>query len=135
MQSKNNYLIWDKLGIIFSSICIVHCLAMPFLSAYLLILGMSLGSEELTHRILLLILAGIGLLAFIPGMQKHKNKKVLALATIGFIIITLIAFFGSLLTKQWEILINMSGSILLIGAHWFNHTLTRKITCCDHKSH
>jgi len=124
---------WDRTGIILSTICIIHCLFMPFLSAYLLVLGLGIGAEDLTHRIILLLLAGTGLLAFIPGMKKHRDKRVLALASIGFSVITFIAVAGhDILPGIWGSFVNVIGSLFLIGAHLWNHTLSKKSHCCNH---
>lgn len=123
---------WDKTGIILSTICIIHCLFFPFISASLLVLGMSVG-EDFFHRALFFLLAGSGLLAFLPGLRKHKSLKVLLCALIGFSIITFVAFWGhSLLTSGWEIAINVLGSIFLILAHLFNHLKTKEAHCCGH---
>ena len=127
---------WDKTGIVLSTICILHCLLMPVISAYLLVLGMNLGSDDLFHRLFLLVLAGAGLLAFLPGMRKHSDHRVLFLAGFGFAILAFMAFVGhDVVGHEREAFVNITGSVILIFAHIWNHILTRKSECCHHEKH
>ncbi len=122
---------WDRIGIILSGACIIHCMVFPLISASVLIAGVGLGTEDLTHRVLFLLLAATGLLAFIPGMRKHKDKRVLAVAGIGFIIISCVAVMGDTYFSHGS-LVNIIGSLFLISAHLWNHKLKQNDHCCDH---
>jgi MerC mercury resistance protein len=79
--------VFDRLGILLSSLCILHCLAMPFATTYFSIAGMEFFTEDLPHRMLLLALAASGLFAFLPGIRRHRDWTVAFLALLGFALV------------------------------------------------
>jgi hypothetical protein len=60
-----------KLSYIFSSICLVHCLTMPFI--IILIPAFSHFMNETVELILILSIIPISLYAFVPTWVKHRN--------------------------------------------------------------
>lgn len=132
---------FDRLGIILSSLCMLHCLAMPLVTTYVSVAGMEFFAEDLAHRVLLVLLAGTGLSAFIPGLRRHRDWTVGLLAALGFGLVAFGAFgVHELLGHEFELLVNLLGSAGLIGAHILNfrrnNECHNKERCHhDHASH
>ena len=77
---------WDLAGIGASSVCVIHCLAMPLLVVFLPILE---AVEKQTHAGFALTILGIGLLAFWQGYLQHRRWRIIAAAIVGFGLISL----------------------------------------------
>jgi hypothetical protein len=113
----------DRLGVIFSSLCLCHCLVTPLL---ILLLGTNalLGTleQEWVHKLLLLpvfVLAAISL----PKRYMHtRNRIILLLSVMGICGFTASLFFhGSM-----EILFTVVGSVGLISAHLLSIKLMKQ---------
>src|SRR5260370_9328062 len=74
----------DRLGIIASALCFVHCILTPVVLSLSAVWAHYLPSEELFHRALAVLVAAIGCFAFISGYRKHRRLRVLLLLTAGF---------------------------------------------------
>ena len=82
----------DSLGIIASIGCAIHCAAMPFVIAYLPMLGLSFLADEAFHKWMALICFLIAIAAFVPGLKKHGNWIPVSIAAFGLVFITFAAF-------------------------------------------
>ncbi|QDT11409.1 MerC domain-containing protein [Planctomycetes bacterium K23_9] len=82
----------DWIGIVASIGCAVHCAAMPFVIAYLPMLGLSFLADEGFHRWMTLACFAIALAAFVPGFRQHRRWVPGAIAVIGLSLITFAAF-------------------------------------------
>jgi len=116
----------DTLGIAASSLCLVHCLAMPFLIAALPFLGLQFLEGNFAHRLLAGFVIAFALFAVLPGYLKHRHKAVLAAMCIGLGLV-LIATFG-VHHEQWELPLISIGNLILVGTHLRNRGLLK----CDH---
>ena len=65
----------DRLGIIASAVCFVHCLAIPILLSLSAVFAHVLPSEEHTHRVLATLVTVIGALALSSGYRKHQRNR------------------------------------------------------------
>ena len=82
----------DSLGIIASVGCAIHCAAMPFVIAYLPLLGLSFLADEAFHKWMALVCFLIAIAAFVPGIKKHGNWIPVSIAAFGLVFITFAAF-------------------------------------------
>ena len=82
----------DWLGVVASVGCAIHCAAMPFVFAYLPALGLSFLADEAFHKWMALVCFLIAIVAFVPGIRKHKNWTPLSVAVVGLTLITYAAF-------------------------------------------
>jgi len=94
ISSKDNT-IFTRLSLILSSVCIIHCLSVPFV-----IIAMPFFAAFFTETIeLVLVLAilPLGLAGFLPVWYKHKNYRLLIYfaASISLILIAQFAFHTS----------------------------------------
>ena len=82
----------DWLGIVASIGCAIHCAAMPFVFAYLPALGLSFLADEAFHKWMALVCFLIAIVAFIPGIRKHKSWLPISVGAFGLALITFAAF-------------------------------------------
>jgi len=125
---------WDYVGVGASFLCVVHCLLTPVLITALPALA---ATEHQTHSVFAIIILLLGMLAFIPGYLKHRNKSV---PVIGFIAISMITFASVLPEMKNAEMIEtglvMIGGITLIYSHlrnayWCRFCNKCSDTCCD----
>lgn len=76
---------FSNLSYLFGSICLVHCLAMPFV--VLLLPALAHFVSDTLELILILSIIPVSLFAFIPTWKKHKNPKLLASFAVGLTLI------------------------------------------------
>lgn len=122
----------DRLGIIASAVCFVHCMVTPVVLSLSAVWVHYLPSDERFHRLMAITVAGLGGLAAAAGYRRHRRVRVLVLMGGGLSLIFAGAWFGNLMPSHLtEIVTTMSGSCLMITAHLFNHTFCKKCDRCD----
>lgn len=106
----------DRVAVFLSSLCLVHCLAIPFA----ILLGPLLDSwlstsETEVHWFLLFLAIPISALALWRGYRRHNSKITLSMGCIGltFMFIAVMHWFG----EQWEVALTVIGVTLLLVAH------------------
>jgi len=111
----------DYAGMTASGICLVHCVAMPFLLAAFPILG--LGHEhDSVHSLLVLGVTIPVIVALLPGFIKHREPVALLLGAAGLAaFIVAVYVVGPLFGQAWETALAICSSLLLIVAHRRNH--------------
>lgn len=80
------------MGIAASLGCAVHCAAMPFVIAFLPMLGLSFLADKSFHRVMVVFCLLIAAAAFIPGWQRHHKLLPILVATAGLGLIGIEAF-------------------------------------------
>lgn len=112
---KTKWLDITSMGL--SGLCVVHCLALPFLVAALPFLG-AFTRTEWVHQLLILIAAPLTALAF--WRAKAWTKPEIAVMMIaGVVLLASAAFIPEL--QAYEVLISVSGALSLAGAHLMNY--------------
>ena len=121
----------DRLGVVASAACFVHCLATPVLLSFSAVYAHFLPSEEHLHRVLAVLIALIGAVSLGFGYRKHKQCSALGLMAAGLLLIFAGAYFGDRLPSHWcEVAITLAGSSCMIGAHRLNHTFCGRCQRC-----
>jgi hypothetical protein len=121
----------DRLGIWASALCMVHCIATPFLLSFSSVFAHFLPGEERTHRTLAMLIAMIGAVAIVRGFRVHGRMRILFLMAAGLLCIFTGAYLGDRLpSHNVEVLITLCGSCLMIASHRLNHTFCRECTSC-----
>ncbi|MGB7328850.1 MAG: MerC domain-containing protein [Rubripirellula sp.] len=82
----------DRIGIVASIGCAIHCAAMPFVISSLPALGLSFLADESFHRWMALACFVIALTAFVPGFRQHRRWMPAAIAIAGLSMISIAAF-------------------------------------------
>lgn len=80
-----------NLSYIFSSICLIHCLMMPFV--ILLIPAFSSFFNDTIEILLILLVIPVSAYAFFPTWKNHKNPKLLVVF-VGGLVLVLFSQFG-----------------------------------------
>jgi uncharacterized membrane protein YfcA len=122
----------DRLGILASSICAVHCLLTPVVLSLSAVWAHYLPSDERFHRVIAFIVAGLGASAVVANYRRHRRRRVLLLMGAGLVCIFLGAYYGERLRSHTtEIGVTPLGSALMISGHRLNHTFCRDCPECD----
>ncbi|MDT8438139.1 MAG: MerC domain-containing protein [Wenzhouxiangellaceae bacterium] len=112
----------DRLGIAVSAFCLLQCLALPLALVFSPLAGYALFDHELFHRILLLLILPVSILAFTLGFWRHRNLRMLVPAGIGLGLLLLAGWLehGHRLAPGWIALVTSAGGIGLIVGHLIN---------------
>jgi|CXWL01.1.fsa_nt_gi peptidoglycan/LPS O-acetylase OafA/YrhL len=122
--STHTHVLGDSVGQALSVLCIVHCLATPFVLAAAPTASHLLGG---VHPVLLVFVVGTALWAFIPGYRHHKRPMIIVAALVGVTLLTVatVLFEGNI----WlEGALTIPGAAMLMWAHWKNRR-------CLHDAH
>lgn len=118
---------FDHIAIALSTICIVHCLAVPVLVAVLPVLAISLGGGHF-HGLMLWLVVPTSVLGFGLGVRVHRQLRIPALGAVGVAALAAAALWGhSRWSEPLEVSISVAGSIALAIAHWMNF---REVRSC-----
>ena len=112
---KTKWLDITSMGL--SGLCVVHCLALPFLVAALPFLG-AFTRTEWVHQVLILIAAPLTALAFWRAKAWAK-PEIAGLMIVGILLLAAAAFIPAL--DAYEVVISVSGALCLAGAHLMNY--------------
>lgn len=133
-------LISDRLAILFSSLCVTHCLATPLLLITVPSLaGSAMLEGEAFHQFLLLIVVPVGLFALILGYSHHKQKWVVTSGILGMLILGIPVFLETtfaheqglshqLLGNSGEVYLTVLASSIIVATHFINYRFRRQQT-------
>ncbi len=120
---------FDMLGIAASSICLVHCLAMPFVISFLPLLGWQFLEGKTAHQILAGFVFCFAIFGIVPGYLKYRHNSVLAGMVMGLTMVLVATLLcGYVLPEQMELPLITIGNLILVATHWHNHHLAS----CNH---
>lgn len=75
---------WDDCGIITSTVCLVHCMAMPICLTFIpTSLFPLLGHNDCTHLVLVAWVILFCCLGILPRLLRNPNRKIVLLMTLG----------------------------------------------------
>lgn len=119
----------DNLGIAASTLCLIHCMAMPFLIAVLPFLGLQFLEGELAHRVIALFVFAFAIFAIGPGYMQHRKKQVLYATIFGLSLVAgALLVAGPMFGEQYELPFITTGNLILVITHLRN----RKLCQCVH---
>ena len=136
--------LFDKFAISISAICIVHCLTVPLLVAFLPIATFGLSSDQHFHEIIFWLVFPVSSAGLIAGVREHKAFMPVIMGSLGLGIFTYSIYLHGILSLSLEFILSIGASLLLAYAHWVNLKLVRKfhihgkpmdLTRCDHDHH
>jgi len=113
-------LIWDKLGIVVSGLCLVDCLVLPLLSAVLISLQSSVSWFANLHLYLLPVIGVTAAMAFHHSYKAHRSYGIVIMGAVGFALLVLGEVFEEKLRFLLFNWVTLMGSALLIAAHLRN---------------
>ncbi|MCZ2157676.1 MAG: MerC domain-containing protein [Bryobacterales bacterium] len=116
----------DRIGMVLSSTCALHCVLMPFVVGYLTYLGHGWIASESTEFLLLGSTTLVALGSLLPSYLQHRNLMPIALFALGLGLI--VAMRGVGVEDGVALGVAMlAGGTLIVTAHWRNHKLC---ACC-----
>ncbi len=123
--------VWDKLGIAFSSVCVIHCVMVAFIPLVFPALNYFVHLDWIHVAVAISLLITTPL-AFYPGFKKHGLTWILGLASIGIAIILLGMLLEERTTEVISHSTSIAGSLLLVTAHFKNlqHSHKHRHHCC-----
>jgi hypothetical protein len=97
-------------------------------------LGVSFLSDEIFHPILASTAVLIAIQAFRKGYFFHRDKRVIAVATLGAGLLLFSAFnLNHVLSEIGERNATLLGGLLISTGHVWNWRLIRLSQCCPHE--
>jgi hypothetical protein len=133
----------DKIGMISSLSCAIHCTIMPLVVTMMPIIGLSLLATEEFEWMLLIGSSVMGILSLCFGFKKHKSLKAFSFLSTGLALIVI----GRLTHHHYHtfkifhldiyILFLLAGGLLVSFSHWLNNKLCSscepcKVSGCKH---
>ena len=113
----------DKIGIILSIGCLIHCILTPLIIPMLPLFGLAVEHEAFVHLILGSVVLTIAAITFIPGYLKHKDIFIMIAGFSGALIV-MATGIGELLSHESYTIFTVLGSIVLVISHYLNHKLS-----------
>lgn len=120
----------DRVAVSASALCLLHCLATPLLLVALPVLSSTLLADEALHRMLVLCLVPVSIVALFLGCRAHRDRGVLALGALGLGALVVVAYAGQALVGEVGERAGtaVAGGILAAG-HVRNFRLCRRDHC------
>ena len=134
MAIKTEYIgLADKFAVSTSTICALHCIALPFVIGVFPAISASFLGEEAFHVWLLCAVIPLSALGLSLGCGRHKNKAVLMAGSAGLAFLVFAAFAGqALLGENGERATTLLGAAFIALAHIRNFRLCRSADCDHH---
>ena len=125
-NSSGSSEVLDKVAVTLSGLCLVHCLALPFLVVILPFSG--LFSDDHLHMQMLVLVIPVSVVALALGFRRHRRLSVIIAGVTGLLIITL---GGTIAHEHYGLftdrLLTIAGSLLLAFTHYRNFRLSRHV--------
>ncbi len=127
-KSGHKGALFDRAAICVSGLCLAQCLLLPVLVVVTPLVSVGVLGDELFHLALLGVILPLSIAAFVQGYSVHRNARMLAPGLAGLVIVVLAAVLhGGVLSDMATALLTSLGGVLLIGAHWLNLRLRRRV--------
>jgi len=118
---------FDHIAIVLSTVCIVHCLALPLVVAVLPIAAVSFGEGQHFHGLMLWLVVPTSFFGFLLGYRLHGRSGLVVLGVAGIAVLASAAIWGhTTWTEAAEVTVSVAGSLLLASAHWLNFREVRR---------
>lgn len=116
--------ILDKAAVALSGLCLLHCLALPFVIVLLPFLN-EVAIDQ-WHAPMLLVVIPVSVVAFSIGFRRHANRGVIVVGTAGMLLMVIGGTLAHyLLGLAVDRILTVSGAVVLAAAHYRNSRLAR----------
>ena len=109
----------DGAAVALSVLCLVHCLALPFIVVGLPFL--SQFSDGHLHAQVLVVVLPLSVMALSFGFRRHRDLRIVAAGALGMLLLATGATFAhTQLVLTADRAFTIAGSLILATAHWKN---------------
>ena len=109
----------DAAAVFMSTLCLVHCLALPLIVTGVPFLAQFADSH--LHYQVLVIVVPLSVLALALGYRRHRNSRIVAAGALGLLLLVVGATVAhTQLGLFADRLFTIAGSLTLAVAHWKN---------------
>lgn len=119
---------FDNIAIALSAVCILHCLALPFMIAGLPLAAIVFGEDAHFHGFMLWLVVPTSVAGFTLGYRLHTQLPVVILGVFGMLVLVVAGLWGH---DRWavsaEVTVTVIGSVVLASAHWLNFRGVRAV--------
>ena len=130
MNKFKDSIILDKVAVLLSATCMLHCLTFPVLLTLYPVLQGGLLEEQYFHAMLLVFVIPASVIALTIGCRKHRQLLVVGIGLVGLVILTLTAFWGhDLFGLMGERIVTSIGGAILATSHILNYRYCRSAHC------
>ena len=119
---------FDRVAIVLSTVCIVHCLTIPVVVAVLPVLALTWGlTDAHFHTFMLWFVVPTSVLGFAFGYHAHRGAAIVLLGAVAIAVLAFVALRAhGVWTAPAETAVNVAASLLLAVAHWRNFRAVRR---------
>jgi len=111
----------DKLGILASVACAVHCAVLPLVITVLPLIGLEFLANEWIEIGMICLAIGIGAWSLVGAYSSHKSFVPLTTLLLGFALIGV----GHFWIEDWEPVLIPFGGLTIAAGHYINWKLHR----------
>ena len=123
----------DRFSIGFSTLCLLHCLAVPVLVSVVPVFATFALADERFHLALVAIVVPTSVIALCLGCRLHKSRRILICVFAGVFVLVVAAILGGqYLGEIGETVLTVLGASVVALAHWFNFRACRARDCEHH---
>ena len=120
----------DRFSIGFSTLCLLHCLAVPVLVSVVPVFATFALADERFHLALVALVVPTSVIALCLGCRLHKSRRILICGFAGVFVLVVAAILGGQhLGEIGETVLTVLGASVVALAHWFNFRACRACDC------
>ena len=129
LMNRSNKL--DRLAMLLSGVCLLHCLLVPVALTLLPITTLSaLVEDVLFHQLLLWVIVPTSSIALFIGCKKHRHGHIALTGVFGLLSLVMIGVFGhDLFSITGEKVATSAAGLVLAFSHYLNYQACQEITC------
>jgi drug/metabolite transporter (DMT)-like permease len=120
----------DRAAVMLSGLCLLHCLALPFLIVAMPALSELSGGHF--HAQMLIVAIPVSAIALTFGFRRHANRYVLVFGLLGML---LLVTGGTVAHDYYGLVadrtLTIAGALVLAVTHYFNSRLMRHCRSTD----
>jgi uncharacterized membrane protein HdeD (DUF308 family) len=116
-----------------SGLCLFHCVLSPLVFVCFPAAEAYVPGDDATHHAFGLIVMVTGAIAFAKAFERHRQGFVLALLVVGMAVLAGGSYGHHFIRDETvNLVLVTSGSVMLLVAHYLNHTFCRLCSTCQH---
>ncbi|MGB0998444.1 MAG: MerC domain-containing protein [Pseudomonadales bacterium] len=123
----------DRFSIGFSTLCLLHCLAVPVLVSVLPVFATFAFADERFHLALVVLVVPTSIVALGLGCRLHRSRRIPVFGLGGILLLVAAAAAGGQRLGEFgETALTVLGACVVALAHWLNFRACRACDCEHH---